>query len=198
MMKQPDKKAIRPESTSNARQSEKGVQPNIRVCGVPELGDELQRQPASIISIWDPHADDATNHLKIFELGLPGTRVFVSKFDDIPAAEPGKRLVTAADIRAILRFAETAPGPMLVHCRAGISRSTAITYAILCQASGPGSEAECMRQTASIRPQAVPNLRIVTLADEILGRDGEMVRAHRDFMRKYIIGGGTEGELNNP
>ena len=112
--------------------------------------------------------------------------VFVRKFDDITAPEQGRRLVTKVDVQEILNFAKSAPLPLLVHCRAGISRSTAIAYAILCQMFGPGTEDECMQRLAEIRPQSVPNQYIVKLADHALKRRGEMVRACRSYMKKYF------------
>ena len=69
--------------------------------------------------------------------------------------------------------------PLLVHCWAGVSRSMASAYAVLCDRLGPGSEvriAQAMRKRA---PYALPNALIVQLADEALGREGRMVEAVR-------------------
>ena len=164
------------------------VKADIRVCGVSELGDQILMAPASVVSIWDPQAEDAGGYLELFSRHLPGVPVFVRKFDDITTPEKNRRLVTKVDVQEILNFAKSAPLPILVHCRAGISRSTAIAYAILCQMFGPGMEDECMKRLAEIRPQAFPNELIVTIADKVLKRRGEMLRAYRDFMKRYFVG----------
>lgn len=162
---------------------------DIRVCGVQELGEQILMSPASVVSIWDIGSDDTGSYLDLFTRHLPGVPVEVAKFDDISSPEKGRRLVTKRDVQKILNFAKSAQFPLLVHCRAGISRSAAVAYAILCQSLGPGKEDDCMQRLAEIRPQSVPNHYIVELADEALGRGGEMVRAYRSFMRKYLIEG---------
>jgi predicted protein tyrosine phosphatase len=70
-----------------------------------------------------------------------------------------------------------ARAPMLVHCWAGVSRSTASAYTILCDRLGPGSEHEIARRLRERAPHAQPNRLIVRLADEALGRGGAMMRA---------------------
>jgi len=168
--------------------------PDIRVCGVDELDAEIACQPRSIISIWDPKSEDMQRHLENIKRRLPAPKVCVARFDDIASETPGRHLMKSEDMEEILRFSRTAPSPILIHCRAGISRSTAVAYAILCQARGPGHELECMVELTRIRPQAVPNEYIVGLADTALRREGAMLRAYRSHMQKYIIGGGHEGE----
>jgi predicted protein tyrosine phosphatase len=68
-------------------------------------------------------------------------------------------------------------GPMVVHCWAGISRSTAAAYTVLCDRAGPGAEREIADDLRARAPHAQPNRLIVRLADEALGRGGAMVRA---------------------
>jgi predicted protein tyrosine phosphatase len=70
-----------------------------------------------------------------------------------------------------------AQAPMIVHCWAGISRSTAATYTILCDRAGPGAEREIAEMLRERAPHAQPNKLFVRLADEALGRGGAMVRA---------------------
>jgi predicted protein tyrosine phosphatase len=67
--------------------------------------------------------------------------------------------------------------PFLVHCWAGISRSTAAAYIVLCDLHGRGHEdglAEALRFHA---PHAQPNRLMVSHADRLLGRDGRMIAA---------------------
>ena len=68
-------------------------------------------------------------------------------------------------------------GPMVVHCWAGISRSTAAAYTALC-AINPGVPEELIAlRLREASPTAYPNRLIIRLADDALGRRGRMVRA---------------------
>ena len=67
--------------------------------------------------------------------------------------------------------------PLVVHCYAGISRSTAAAYAAFCSLRPDLDEMQVAISIRARSPQATPNARIVALADGILGRDGRMVRA---------------------
>ena len=75
--------------------------------------------------------------------------------------------VTAWDRRA----------PLLIHCYAGVSRSTAAAFATLAALCPGIGEAELASRLRSASPSATPNARIVALADVALGRTGRMVDA---------------------
>ncbi len=67
--------------------------------------------------------------------------------------------------------------PIVVHCYAGISRSTASAFASVC-ALNPGRDEESIALALRrASPTATPNIRIVSLADRLLGRNGRMVAA---------------------
>ena len=68
-------------------------------------------------------------------------------------------------------------GPMVVHCWAGISRSTAAAFAALCAINPDAPEEAIAFAMREASPTAYPNRLIVRLADEALGRKGRMVRA---------------------
>ena len=70
-----------------------------------------------------------------------------------------------------------ARAPMVVHCFAGISRSTASAFAIACDRNPDADEMDDRPGHAPRRRPAFPNRRIVALADDILGRRGRMVDA---------------------
>lgn len=67
--------------------------------------------------------------------------------------------------------------PIVVHCFAGISRSTAAAFSAFCAVRPDLDEAEIAARLRRRSPEATPNIRVVALADSILGRDGRMVRA---------------------
>jgi len=67
--------------------------------------------------------------------------------------------------------------PLLVHCYAGISRSTAAAFVSVCALNPRSDEHAIAQALRHASPSATPNIRIVALADEILGRRGRMVQA---------------------
>jgi predicted protein tyrosine phosphatase len=71
--------------------------------------------------------------------------------------------------------------PMVIHCYAGISRSTASAFMAACALNPHRDESSIARQIRAASPTAYPNRLIVTLADQVLGRGGRMVRALDDM-----------------
>lgn len=67
--------------------------------------------------------------------------------------------------------------PLVVHCYAGISRSTASAFASVCALNPHRDEKGIALALRRASPTATPNIRIVSLADRLLGRDGRMVAA---------------------
>jgi len=67
--------------------------------------------------------------------------------------------------------------PLVVHCFAGISRSTASAYASVCALNPQRDEIGIAQALRRASPTATPNIRIVSLADRLLGRNGRMVAA---------------------
>lgn len=70
-------------------------------------------------------------------------------------------------------------GRVLIHCAAGVSRSSACAVTLLALAGGPGEEAAAVEALGALPggERADPNRRIVELADEALGREGRLVLA---------------------
>lgn len=109
------------------------------------------------------------------------------QFDDVPEDLPrfGYIAPTREDVTKIVEFCKVVPenARVLIHCEAGISRSTAAGYVLLCTMRGPGREVECILDIYAIRPEAAPNMRVVDFADEILERNGRMNHARIAFTR---------------
>lgn len=80
--------------------------------------------------------------------------------------------------------------PLLVHCWAGISRSMAAAYTILCDRSGPGHELEIARALRARAPHACPNPLMVRHADDVLDRKGKMIGAVASIGRGEIVAEG--------
>ena len=81
-------------------------------------------------------------------------------------------------IRAVLDFgrAHQPEHPLLIHCWAGISRSSAATFAIACDRN-PGFEREIAVELRRRAPSVTPNRLMVRLADDLLQADGRLVEA---------------------
>ena len=99
-------------------------------------------------------------------------------FHDITEPKPDLIAPDARMLQAILDFGrEAVPGRvLLIHCWAGISRSSAAAYAIACDRN-PGFEDEIADELRRRSPLVTPNKLMVRLADDLLGRDGRMVEA---------------------
>jgi predicted protein tyrosine phosphatase len=67
--------------------------------------------------------------------------------------------------------------PMVVHCFAGISRSSAAAYVAACALNPNRDEMQIAQNIRRASPTAQPNARIVSLADAVLKRNGRMIRA---------------------
>ncbi|MBB2970235.1 tyrosine phosphatase family protein [Mesorhizobium sp. RMAD-H1] len=107
-----------------------------------------------------------------------GRHLFLG-FNDIIEEMPGMTPPAAEHVEKLIGFAARwdRQAPLLVHCFAGISRSTAAAY-IVANALNPDMDAAMLANLLRERaPSATPNIRLVTLADDLLGRGGRMVDA---------------------
>ncbi len=82
--------------------------------------------------------------------------------------------------------------PLVLHCFAGISRSTAGAFVTACALSPGRSELAIAQAIRQASPTATPNARFVALADQALGRGGRMTAAIEQ------IGRGLVAELGEP
>lgn len=98
---------------------------------------------------------------------------------DIVVATNDYVLPAAAHIDALLGFVRAwdRRAPLLIHCYAGVSRSTAAAFIALCALAPDVAEADHAQALRRVSPTATPNPRLVALADEALGRDGRMIAA---------------------
>jgi len=133
--------------------------------------------------------------------GFPAARHLRLTMHDI--ADPGLPGAPAREhVDRLIEFGRDwdAKAPMLVHCWAGVSRSTAAAFTLLCDRAGPGAERELAEMLRERAPHAQPNRLIVRLADEALGRSGAMVRAVESIGSGVLVAEGVPVEipLRNP
>jgi predicted protein tyrosine phosphatase len=140
------------------------------ICPLAELETALAANPSHVLSLISPDAEAP---------GITSAHRLVLRFNDISAPRAGLTAAGPADIEALIAFARSWDGssPLLAHCWAGISRSTAAFYIIACLHHPHGAEQDLAQQLRRIAPQATPNPLMIALADEILQRDGQMVQA---------------------
>ncbi len=106
-------------------------------------------------------------------------------FNDVAAASPGLTAPGMHDMVKLLTFIRQwdRQAPMLIHCWAGISRSTAAGYIATCLLQPERDEADLAGTLRRASPSATPNPMLIKLADEALGRGGRMRRAIADIGR---------------
>lgn len=147
---------------------------SIIISGLAEVPALIaRRRPSHLVTLLDPATMIET------PAGLGADRHLKLAVNDI--AEPTEGLIPPDEsvVLRLLAFGRTwdETAPMLIHCWAGISRSTASAFTLACERSPEADEraiALAMREAA---PHASPNRRIVALADDMLGRRGRMVDA---------------------
>jgi predicted protein tyrosine phosphatase len=98
---------------------------------------------------------------------------------DIVEPAEGSVAPASTHIEDMLAFAKDwdRTAPILVHCWAGISRSTAAAYILLCDLHGPGHEDRIAQALRLHAPHAQPNPLMIRHADQLLSRQGRMIAA---------------------
>jgi predicted protein tyrosine phosphatase len=155
------------------------------ICGLDELAT-LSSGATHILSILDPDFPDPHSAAVEFQARL------CLRFHDIITPEPGLIAPEPRHINELLAFGRgvrpsNAPH-LLVHCHMGVSRSPAAMAALLAQANPEADERALISHIADLRPQAWPNLLMVTLADEQLHRGGRLVAALKPLYQRQIRG----------
>lgn len=97
---------------------------------------------------------------------------------DIWHPQPGCIAPAPEHLESLLDFARRwqRSGPLVIHCLAGVSRSTAAALVVLCCYNG-GREREAVRLLRERAPHAYPNRLIIELADELMACDGRLLEA---------------------
>jgi len=146
----------------------------IHVCSLAALHPTVEATGAShiltvmanVAQVQRPASVREANHLRV-------------QMDDITEQIDGFVAPSDQHIEQVLGFVRgwDRSAPLVVHCYAGISRSTASAFAAACMLNPHRDEAAIARQIREASPTAFPNRLIVALADRALGRDGRMLRA---------------------
>ena len=146
----------------------------IHVCSLAALPEIVRMTGASHVltvmgnvdQVMRPASVLAANHMKV-------------SMDDITEPMQGYTTPSEGHVEQVLNFVRgwDRKAPMVIHCYAGVSRSTASAFAAACLLNPHRDEMEIARKLRAASPIASPNRLIVALADRALGREGRMVRA---------------------
>ena len=101
------------------------------------------------------------------------------RFHDITLPMPDRVMPAAEHVREFLRFLDgwDENDVLLIHCRAGISRSTAAAYIAACYLHPDRDEHDLALELRRASPLARPNGTLVRLADAEMSREGRMIEA---------------------
>ena len=147
---------------------------DIYVCSLSRLEKTVDQTGArfivSAINPWSipqtPESVDDSNHLKM-------------AINDIAAPHGDLVHPETSHIEQLIDFAKhwNKDGPLVIHCLAGISRSSASAFIVACTLNSQASETTIALALREASATAHPNPLMISLADQLLERDGRMIAA---------------------
>jgi predicted protein tyrosine phosphatase len=151
----------------------------ITICGLRELLLHAEGGFDHVLSLIDPEEPDPSDLLSRY---APHHWTLL-RFHDTVAERAEQVPPNERHIAAILDFGTRmrANGGqrLLVHCHAGVSRSTAAAAILLAQYC-PGEEHAAFAAVRAARPRSWPNSRLIAMADATLMRNGALIAAMRE------------------
>lgn len=160
----------------------------LTICGLQELCAFQDAAVTHVLSILDPLYPEPAD----FAAYGPHERLTL-RFHDIIDPHPGMMLPEPKHVEQLLVFGRGLAavdgdplGHVLIHCHAGISRSSASMVTLLAEARPDADEDWIFARVREIRPQAWPNSCMIGMADDMLGRGGRLTAALRRHYREQI------------
>ncbi len=154
--------------------------PAIHVCSLARIAAVVEETGASHLVTLITEGTEVPRPAAI----VPERHLFLA-MHDITEAMDGMVLPSPKHVEDYLTFVEAweRDNPMVVHCFAGISRSTAAAFIGACALNPGMDEEELALQIRQSSPTATPNARLVEIGDALLGRQGRMSRAIKKIGR---------------
>src|SRR5260370_18954896 len=145
----------------------------IHVCSLAALPDTVKATGASHVLTVMANVDQVQRPASV--LAAKHQKVAM---DDMTEQIDGLVAPSDSHIEQVLNFVRgwDRNAPLVVHCYAGISRSTASAFAAACLLNPHRDEILIARQIRAASPIASPNRLIVGLADKALGPEGRLLR----------------------
>jgi predicted protein tyrosine phosphatase len=148
--------------------------PRLHVCPLALIGETVAGTGArSLVTLLSPGTEIER------PAGISPARHLHLALSDIVEPAPGQILPDATHLKDLLAFVSAwdRAEPMVIHCFAGVSRSTAAAYIAACALSPKADEFAIAKAMRAASPTATPNARLIALADEALRRRGRMKEA---------------------
>ena len=154
--------------------------PHLHVCSLALIAETVSKTGArSLVTLLSPGTEVER------PMGIAPERHLYLAVSDIVEPMPGHVLPDPAHLDDLLAFVHAwdRASPLLIHCFAGVSRSTAAAYIAACALAPERDEFTIARALRAASPTASPNARLVALADDALGRSGRMNAAIAEIGR---------------
>lgn len=148
----------------------------IKVCELDTAEYHRQDWGATrVVSLVDPKAVD--------RIPVREDRIIIG-MSDVNLVNASRTPPRPGQVLEVLEFTKNLQPTdrVLVHCHAGVSRSTAMAIGILCQHGM--TPAAALAHVRSIRPQLWPNTLIIGYLDDILGLKGELLTVVGEWLAK--------------
>lgn len=148
--------------------------PRVHVCSVDLVAQEAERSGArDLVTLIREH------HPVERPASITPERHLRLCFNDITEPRDGLTMVQPGHVDDLLGFVHRweRTAPLLIHCFAGVSRSTAAAFITACVLRPDVDEATWAARLRAASPTATPNARLIALADARLGREGRMIEA---------------------
>jgi predicted protein tyrosine phosphatase len=152
----------------------------IVVCPLDHVQSLVHEHGAgSVVSLLGPESPHRTFN------GIHHERHLKLTFHDITEPMPGFMAPQPEHAERIIGFVRgwDRKLPLIIHCFAGISRSTAAAFTAMCLLKPQADEFELAWELREASAIATPNRLIVSHADALLGRNGRMSAAIEEIGR---------------
>ncbi|KZM51513.1 protein-tyrosine phosphatase family protein [Labrenzia sp. OB1] len=152
----------------------------LHVCSLSKLPETISATGArSLVTLINAEMEVPT------PAGIAPDRHLFLAFNDIVSPVDGLIPASEQQIGDFVAFirAWDRQAPLVIHCWAGISRSTAGAYVAVCALNPDANEHHLAALLRERSPSATPNARIVAMGDRLLGREGRMIDAIRGIGR---------------
>ncbi|MDO6964203.1 protein tyrosine phosphatase [Rhizobium alvei] len=149
------------------------ISERIRVSCLPRASDIATEWRAThVVSLLDPELDDC--HIP----AIMGAEHIVARLRDQENREATGHFPSLIEslFETVRPALDLQTSRILVHCHAGVSRSTAFAYAMAAYLAGEGREDEAFSAFMSIVRKPWPNRRIIEILDQHWERNGALLQ----------------------
>lgn len=160
----------------------------IIVCPLSDLPKAIREErPSAVVSLLSPHQMIPEIH------SFTDGRHLRLEMEDVSEIRRGEMGPAREHISELIEFVGKwdQSAPIIIHCWAGISRSTAAALITQCVLRPDADDAELAIRMASVAPHAKPNRLLIQYADEALDRGGHLIKAAKSVWTDVAVYEGT-------